>query len=211
MIMQGERPLSTRQQELVLGAKPYIDVIASALARRTPHPAEELRAVGYEAAMRATRRFDEGLGVPFHVFMLKAVKGAMLDVAFPRHKSRELYVGAPDPALASSDADASFEEAELTPLEDHTIGIVLSASFPSGASLERAGWSALVVSALRELVAALPPSEQALAHAFYWDGLTFDQAAARLDVPKRTLHREHARLKAKLLRGLRQRRLVETG
>lgn len=209
--MQPEQPLSFRQQELVLQAKPYIDAIGKALARRSPYATEDLCAIGYEVAVRATRRFDEGLGVPFHVFIQKIVKGAMLDAAFPRHKSRELYVSAVDPATLAGDVDASFEEAELSPLEDHTIGIILSASFPNGTSLERAGWNALVVSTLRELMAGLPPAERALAHAFYWEGLTLDEASARLNIPKRTLHREHVKVKAKLFRGLVRRRLAEPG
>lgn len=202
--MSAALPLTTRQQALVLEAKPTIDLMARVVARRAPCVVEELSAVGYEVAVRATKRFDEGLGIPFHLFIMKAVRGAMLDAAFPKHTSRQLYLNDADPASMPAPVEASFEEAELTPLEDRTLGIILSASFPSGAALERAGWNAHVVSTLRHVIAELPAEERALAQAFYWDGLTLQQASARLNVPVRTLHREHVRVKAKLLRALRR-------
>jgi RNA polymerase sigma factor (sigma-70 family) len=202
-------PLSARQQALVVEASATIETVARAVARRSSVPFDELRAIGFEIAATRSKRYDAGLGVPFHLFILKALKGAMLDAAFPRHKARHLYASEVDVASLPGPQESSFEEAELAPLDEHTVGIVLSASFPSGGALERAGWQAHVVDTLRREIQALSPEERALAQAIYWDGLTMDQASKHLQVPLRTLQRDHAHLKAKLFRALRRHDVTE--
>ncbi len=203
-------PLSPRQQQLVLEAMPMIQLVAGVLSRRTGASFDELQAAGHEAAVRGALRFDEEMGVAFSVFVLKRVKGAMLDVAFANARETRAFLKRGYELVRGGDHEATFDatEHELGPVESHMTDILLGAALPSGTTVEEHGWRAHLKATLTHALAELAEPEKALARAFYWEELTIDQVAEKLNMSRATTRRTHDRVKAKLLRGMRRRDVV---
>jgi RNA polymerase sigma factor (sigma-70 family) len=217
--------LTPEQRALSLQALPTVDALARRVRRRFPEIAfEDLVSVGREAAVESARSYDPRHEVPFQLFALKHIKGAML-----RKATREEFGAAHIVIKRAISAEAEPPPSELSlddALEDtpekararalswvrrQAAGALL-ASLSSGLEGHAPNPEELLIqrdayergqSHLARALDSLTSDEKHFIDRHYRQGATFEEVATELGVVKRTIIRMHHKVRAKLAEHLR--------
>ncbi|MDP9149455.1 MAG: sigma-70 family RNA polymerase sigma factor [Myxococcota bacterium] len=188
---------------------PLVEVHARAIVRRlgAGFTLDDLRALGREGLLDATRSFSENRGVPFERWASLRVRNAMIDgvrrwgaipfrarkrlQASPQELARKEHAEGQSQGRDSVDRVQSPRSAAL---EDHEAMASLGDGVGGlGLTPEDALAKAELASLVRTIVADLPSVERALIERSYFSGLTLAQAAASIGVSRSWAHRVHAR------------------
>ncbi|MCX4239810.1 sigma-70 family RNA polymerase sigma factor [Paraliomyxa miuraensis] len=215
--------LSVEQRRRVERAKPLVDQLARALARRLARVTEdELRSAGYEALVKCGLRYDPTVGTTFRAFSFRRVRGAMIDTArkaIPglRQRGRALRVLQATQALLVHDEehDDAFDPRTLHErvaaasdlVAQTTAAVVLSRmvddpdDVPDDAvgDLEEHLLDAQVRLQIRTtLLRCCTDQERAMLTALYEEGLNMTELGERMGLSKSTISRKHASLLRRL-------------
>jgi RNA polymerase sigma factor for flagellar operon FliA len=194
---------------------------------------EDLKSLGRQGLLEASRRYDPARGVSFRTFANFRVRGAMLDGIramshLPRRLTERLRAlesaravsdGASEDALQPPAPGASAEDAERA-LDAHlasmatamALGLVArpakgddegSAGISDSASPEEAAQRAELLRAVRQAVQELPEHEAELIERHYLQGERLDTVARDLKMSKSWASRLHTRAVGRLTKRLR--------
>jgi RNA polymerase sigma factor for flagellar operon FliA len=211
-----------------------VDLIARQLARELGRSAEldDLRAMGHQGLLEASRRFDEGRGVTFRRFANYRVRGAMIDgvrksAPMPRRAHARIRAleaallvaegAAEDGTATAVSGDPRASEQKLTEhLADMAtamaVGLLATPAVgdegePTAIDSALSPEEAVAQAELRKIVvdalAELPEDERALVRRHYLEGERFDHVAASLGLSKSWGSRLHTRAVARLTKRLR--------
>jgi RNA polymerase sigma factor for flagellar operon FliA len=211
-----------------------VDLIARQLARELGRSAEldDLRAMGHQGLLEASRRFDEGRGVTFRRFANYRVRGAMLDgvrksAPLPRRAHARIRAleaallvaesASEDSAASRLGSDPKVSEQKLTEhLADMAtamaVGLLATPAIgdegqPSAVDTSLSPEEAVAQAELRKIVVdaleELPADERELVRRHYLEGERFDHVAASLGLSKSWGSRLHTRAVARLTKRLR--------
>lgn len=211
--------LTAAQRKLVETAIPVVHTIAARTHRRFPEvPFQDFVSLGNEAAVDAARTYNPAFGVPFELFAVKRISGAMVREGCAEHfgSLHILVKNALTADIEPPPADLTLDEAlDDTPekararavawIRRETAGIFIGAltmlekTSPSveDAVAERQAYDR-TQEVLNAAIAGLPKDERHLIQRHYREGATFDAIAAELGVVKRTVVRMHDRIKTTL-------------
>jgi RNA polymerase sigma factor for flagellar operon FliA len=211
-------PLSARQAQYAAELVPLIREQARSTARLVRGAKiDDMIGVGNEAVMGIAIRFEPERGVPLGAYARPRLRWAMLDAAY-RARGPEARV------LARLAALKKQEPTEVGEREGASLSEIIEGPSPRGLAVARqhekiASMAAAVfagappdveqaaieretyvlgVEALRASLSELEETERRLVQAFWYDGLTIDQVAARLDMNRTAVRRAHARIIKKL-------------
>jgi RNA polymerase sigma factor for flagellar operon FliA len=210
-----------------------VDLIARQLAREVGRLVEldDLRSMGHQGLLEASRRFDETKGASFRRFANYRVRGAMIDgirkgAPLPRRvhaRLRSLEASLLVSESAAEDTppgsmlDARASDQKLT---DHLADMATAMAMgllavpavgdegePSALDTRQTPEEALQEAELRQLMLSalddLPEDERALVRRHYLEGERFDHVAASLGLSKSWGSRLHTRAIARLTKRLR--------
>lgn len=220
-----DRARSERVTELVR-------VLARRQKRRFPGLSfDDLVASGNLAAVLAVKTYDETRGVPFEIFAMKRIRGAMLDLTAdttlnPVAKAVRLAVNerlgdfdmTPPAQLdleeALEDTQEKARARAVAWLRNQAASMMATALLTQHEGSDRPiGEDAFAerdsyrhaYHHLTELLETIEPQEKILFQRLYREGSEAAAVARELDVSVRTLRRMHASLKEKLAAALRKR------
>ena len=179
---------------------------------------DELESVGREALLAAAKSFDSDRGVPFRRWANLRMRGAMIDAVrsrggLPRRVYRQLR------AMEAADrvADNTSEEKAAAPAQTAEAADAALSSTLSGMAMamaaafltpmtegieqveggeERADEAferRQLLAVIRAVIDERPDAERTLLVRHYFEGITFEQAAAGLGLSKSWASRLHAR------------------
>jgi RNA polymerase sigma factor for flagellar operon FliA len=223
--------LTAEQQRWVERAAPRVKALARALAPSTPHASvDELESAGLEGLVQAALRYDPTSGVPFRLFAHYRVRGAMIDAARDaapaiRRRSRAMRILQTSQALLEQaqkrqprpeDGDPRSLVQKVQAAADlvaQATAAVLMTKLPPRSpemlpSPRDDAETVLIAAEERNLLDTVlhdcDEHERALIDALYFRGVTMADYAAKLQLHKSTVSRQHARLMARLARRMRQ-------
>lgn len=227
-------PLKTRQQ-LMEECQGLVRSLAWQIHSRLAKNADldDLIAYGQIGLAEAARDYDRERGGKFSTFAYYRIRGAIYDGLskmswFSRAQYRRLKFQRQANELLSVDAESSPPGETSTMAEDvHWLKRVASGLAVARLAIESDDETSRVGSApdhrtespsdvvigeeirqvLRGLVDALPPEAANLIRGAYFEGLTLQEAGARIGISKAWASRLHARTLERLARSLRQRDL----
>ncbi|WP_394827044.1 sigma-70 family RNA polymerase sigma factor [Pendulispora albinea] len=191
---------------------------------------EDLEAIGREGLLDAARSFDRERGIPFLRWASLRIRGSMIDGArahgsLPRRvyrKLRALEAGdriqevvaeelAANPPKGAEAADEKLDDALAS------MAMAMAAAFlapqtqgldeiihPDTESPEEAFAHAELMNRVRAAIDKRPENERTLLERHYFDGVTFEQAAAEIGLSKSWASRLHARAIEAIARELRR-------
>ncbi len=192
---------------------------------------DDLISYGREGLLAAARSFDPTRGVPFRRWANIRVRGAVMDGVrassmLPRSVySRLRAIEAADRAregIPETTEDAGAPDDADKRLGDYLAGaataIALGFSGPStddrgeptdrAPSAEASLMREQLFAAIRKSIQELPEAERTLLERHYFDGVTFEQAAAELGLSKSWASRLHTRAVQYVTRSLKRSRCV---
>ncbi len=230
----NERGRSTEQRRFERVAK-TVTLLAHRAHRKFPElSVDDLVSIGNEAAVDASRAFDEGRGIPFEIFAFKRIRGAMIraatnevfdpvSVAVKRAIQRELGSDMTPPAqvdleTALEDTPEKVRARTVKWLREQAAAMLAGALVAhQTASESPQGEDAVAArdayakghAKLGHLLSKLPDDEHRLFEALYRRSATLDEAAATLQVSKRTVQRLHDKMKERLAAQLRRAGVTE--
>ena len=217
-------------------ARGMIDILARRIKKRYPSIAfDDLVGAGSEAATLASRNYDAKLGIPFEMFALKRIRGAMLrlthgetydrvkvavrmavnerlgdyDMSPPAHVPLE---------VALEDTPEKVRARAVDWLRQQSAALMATALLHQHEhSLEADAEAAIAArdayrhghERLAALLAKLPEDEKLFFQRYYREEKTLDDVATELGCSARSARRLHASLKAKLASGLRRAGVTE--
>lgn len=173
---------------------------------------DDLRAFGYEGILAAKKRFDPSRGVRFSTFAYYRVRGAVLDGvraqgflkrrAYEKLKAIEAGDAVSEEAAASGGSGLHGSlEARAKAVEDIlgkiSAAYMLSAVGQGDEHPPETPESLVAAAEQRDVVkqglSSLPEKERALLEAVYFEGVTLEQAGARIGLSKSWASRLHAK------------------
>lgn len=200
----------------------------NALARRTCRKYKEvsfddLVGVGHEAALYASRSFDPAREVPFEMFALKRIRGAMIRYAngeafglAPLQKAihKRLVDGDAAPPgdvpleVAMADTPETIRKRTVAWARKQAIAMAVTALVQEAThqpdQLERRDAYRKAHTILEALLQRLPEDERVLIDLHYRSGGTLSDVAERLGVSVRTVKRLHEKVKDRLAKQMRR-------
>jgi RNA polymerase sigma factor (sigma-70 family) len=115
-------------EERLVAAALHLPRREAARWRHTPLDQEDLVADGNVGLVKAARRYDVSLNVPFAAFATPYVRGAIVDSVRSRARRRRLadgsyadVVGFSDVGSASDESTVTFEPADPRPMPDEIV------------------------------------------------------------------------------------------
>ena len=196
---------------------------------------EDLMSYGREGLLAAARSYDPTRGVPFKRWANLRVRGAVIDgVRATSVVPRSVYTRVRAPARTSTEGASTSACAEdgdgresIAEVADRRLGEYLAAAATAVAlgfvgaradqhgeptdrspSAEESLLRYELYEAIRAAVAELPEFERTLVERHYFEGVTFEEAAAELGLSKSWASRLHTRAIGYVTRSLRRSRWI---
>jgi RNA polymerase sigma factor for flagellar operon FliA len=203
---------------------PAVERLARATARRSGASCKDLQQIAALALSESARVYDEARGIPLEMFAWKAIKGAMLDylrresAARPERIMARLFELETAESIADcGDPFSEGDEERLDRIKGHcrAAALELFLRFAGGAWPEQGEDGmirALSLSALKRGCGDVLDEEEARIVALhYWEGLSWEEAAARVGVSESTVKRRREEIQRKLAHFLREQGVGEGG
>jgi RNA polymerase sigma factor for flagellar operon FliA len=203
--------------------KELVDRVVRRLVRELDLSCEigDLTAWGHQGVLEAKQRFDPARGVRFSTFAYYRVRGAILDGvrsqgfikrrAYAKLKAFEAADALAEQYAESAVNDQAPQVSERAQELEEILGRISAAYVVSalGQSEDRAVETpesliegAQSRSAVKEGLASLPPKEQQLLEAIYYEGATIEAAGERLGLSKSWASRMHAKALSRMRKTL---------
>jgi RNA polymerase sigma factor for flagellar operon FliA len=203
--------------------KELVDRVVRRLVRELDLSCEigDLTAWGHQGLLEAKQRFDPARGVRFSTFAYYRVRGAVLDGVraqgfVKRRAYAKLKAFEAADALAEHAAESRSDEPDAALSEranalEEVLGRISAAYVLSalGQSDDREAETPETVlasaeskSAVQDRLLSLPPKEQQLLSAIYYEGVTIEVAGERLGLSKSWASRMHAKALSRMKKGL---------
>jgi RNA polymerase sigma factor for flagellar operon FliA len=182
----------------------------------------DLLAWGHQGLLEAKQRFDPARGVRFSTFAYYRVRGAVLDGvraqgflkrrAYAKLKAFEAADALAEHCAESDGKGAVAESAERANALEEILGRISAAyvlsALGQGEEREVETPEALIANAesrsvVQDGLKNLPPKEQELLSAIYYEGATIEAAGERLGLSKSWASRMHAKALSRMKKALR--------
>lgn len=211
-----------------------VSLLAHRIHRKFPElSVDDLVSVGNEAAVEASRSFDEERGIPFEVFAFKRIRGAMIragvrevfdpvHVAVKRAIQSQLDFDMTPPAqvdleTALEDTPEKVRARTVKWLREQAAAMLAGALLAHQTASETPQGDVVAArdayekghAKLAELLPKLPREELAVFECIYKKGSTLVETAEALQISKRTVQRVHDKLKSRLELQLRRAGVTE--
>ena len=226
----SEQPKVKTPQELMEDAQGLVISLASNIRRKIPFriDLDDLIAYGEVGLAEAARDFDPTVGAAFTTFAYYRVRGAIYDgLSKMSWTSRARYrkwrfeqmanEKLANEAVHSGSSDLESEAKWLRDATDQLAVIFLSCQDddkggvressledPLAPTASSIAAQREILEKLRDLVDALPPTEQRLVKLVYFEGATLQEAGNSLGISKSWASRMHAKSLENLARSLRR-------